>query len=81
MAPMRENTPSALTRFNLLCDSGREPDSRYLTLITPVGHSIALLITVLSGYQVCRQKITAYQNIRDFLIAVYVLTDFLIVLD
>ncbi|MCS4540489.1 MAG: hypothetical protein HYU03_07360 [Thaumarchaeota archaeon] len=53
----------------------------YLTLITPVGYSIALFITVLSGYQVYRQKITAYQNIRDFLIAVYVLTNFLIVLD
>lgn len=50
-------------------------------LVNVGGYAVALAITAVSGYYTFRQRLTAYQLIRDFLVLVYVVIVFLMLTD
>jgi hypothetical protein len=45
------------------------------------GYLVALAITLLSGFYTFRQRLTAYQLIRDFLVLVYMVIVVLMLVD
>src|SRR5579875_3407716 len=52
--------------------------SIYAPLISPLIDGFALIITILSGYYMYKQKTTLYQSVRTTLLCVYIVSALLV---